>query len=240
MSEPSRQPRKQKQLALDFPEPAPTLDSLSVTSSNRTAMAVLKRWPDWRTHTLAIVGQPKSGLTSAAHAWAAHAKAEVVDIRTLDRLSHKNVEALSSGPVAIDGADKVRNEDNLLSLINLSARGGGHVLLTAEKAPALWRVRQPDLASRLKSMTLVELGPPDDEMVSIRLRAAMKRRFLKLPSDVEAYLLMRIERNYAALESFVEDLHEMAEGREVTVPLARDVLDDQGGTRPLFDEDKED
>ena len=51
---------------------------------------------------------------------------------------------------------------------------------------------------------------------------------------------MRIERNYAALESFVEDLHDMAEGREVTVPLARDVLDDQGGTRPLFDEDEED
>lgn len=235
MSEESGKPRKQRQLALDFPEPGPTLDSLSVTAANRTAIGVLRRWPDWRTHTLAIVGQPKSGRSSAARAWADHAGGRVIDIKTFDKLSHKKVEALSSAPVAIDDADNLRNEDNLLSLINLSARNGGHVLLTAQKAPALWRVRQPDLVSRLKSMTLVELGPPDDEMVSVRLHAAMKRRFLKLPADVEAYLLVRIERNYAALESFAESLHEMAEGREVTVPLARDVLDEQGGTRPLFE-----
>ena len=50
---------------------------------------------------------------------------------------------------------------------------------------------------------------------------------------------MRIERNYASLESFVENLHQMAEGREVTVPLAREVRDQQGGTRPLFDDEED-
>jgi len=227
---------RQRQLALDFPEPGPTLDGLAVSASNRTAISVLRRWPDWRTHALAVVGQAKSGLTTVARAWAVHAGGQVIDVRTFDRLSHKKIEALSAGPVAVDDADQIRGEDNLLSLINLSARNGGYVLLTARKAPALWRVRQPDLASRLKSMTLVELGPPDDDMVVARLRAAMRRRFLKLPKDVEAYLLLRVERNYEALESFVESLHEQVEGREVTVPLARDVLDGQIGTRPLFDD----
>ena len=236
MSEDVGKPRKKRQLALDFPEPGPALDGLAVSSSNRTAISVLRRWPDWRTHSLAIVGQAKSGLTAAARAWADHAGGQVIGVKTFDRLSHKKVEALSSQPVAVDDADQIRNEDNLLSLINLSTSNGGYVLLTARKAPALWRVRQPDLASRLKSMTLVELGPPDDDMVIARLRAAMRRRFLKLPKEVEAYLLLRIERNYGALESFVESLHEHVEGREVTVPLARDVLDGQGGTRPLFDD----
>ena len=227
--------RKKRQLTLAFPEPPPTLNGLAVSSANRKAISVLRRWPDWRMHAVAIVGQPKSGLTTAAQAWAAHAGGDVIGAKAFDRLSHRKVEALASGPVAIDPADQVTNEDNLLSLVNLSARLGGSVLLTGQKAPALWRVKQPDLASRLKSMTLIELGPPDDEMVSVRLRAAMKRRFLRLPEDVEAYLLMRLERNYAVMETFVESLHEMAEGREVTVPLARDVLDDQAGTRPLFD-----
>jgi len=237
VSEETGKSRRHRQLALDFPEAGPpTLDGLAVTPANRTALAVLKRWPDWRTHTLAIVGQPKSGLTTAARAWAEHAGGEVIAAKTFDKLSHKKVEALAGKPVAIDPADQVRNEDNLLSLINLSARLGGSVVLTGQKAPALWRVKQPDLASRLKAMTLVELAPPDDEMVSVRLHAAMKKRFLKLPEDVEAYLLLRIERNYAALETFVESLQEMAEGREVTVPLAREVLDDQDGTRPLFDD----
>jgi chromosomal replication initiation ATPase DnaA len=86
-------------------------------------------------------------------------------------------------------------------------------------------------------MTLVELAPPDDEMVSIRLKRAMKRRYLKLPSEVETYLLARIERSYIAIETFVENLHEMIDGREVTVPLSREVLDEMDGTRPLFEDE---
>ena len=239
MNAETNKPRKNRQMALEFPERELWLENLAVTPANRTAIAVLKRWPDWRTHAVAIVGQPKAGLTTAARAWAKHADGQVFSAAAFNRLSHKKIETLASGAVAIDPADEVKDEENLLSLINLSGRLGGSVLLTGHTAPARWNVRQADLASRLKSMTIVELGPPDDEMVSIRLHAAMKRRYLKLPEDVEAYLLTRIERNYAALETFVESLHEMAEGREVTVPLAREVLEEQGGTRPLFDDGEE-
>ncbi|MEQ9316978.1 MAG: hypothetical protein RLN72_14070, partial [Henriciella sp.] len=204
---------------------------------NRTAIAVLKRWPDWRTPTLALVGGPKSGLTTAARAWVTHAGGELLTAKAVDKLSHKKIEALSAKPVAIDLAEAVKSEDNLLSIINLSARAGGSVLLTGHAAPARWHVKAPDLASRLKAMTLVELGSPDDEMVSIRLKQAMKRRFLKLPKEVETYLLARLERSYAAIETFVENLHEMIDGREVTIPLARLVLDEMDGTRPLFGEE---
>ncbi|MGB3626189.1 MAG: hypothetical protein WA989_10180 [Henriciella sp.] len=230
-------PRKSRQLNLDFPEAAPTLDTLAVTSSNRTAIAVLKRWPDWRTPTLALVGAPKSGLTTSAEAWARHADGEVISAKSFDKLSHKKIEKLSARPVAIDLGEAVRNEDNLLSIINLCTRFGGSVLLTGNASPARWKVRAPDLASRLKAMTLIELGAPDDEMVSIRLRQAMKRRFLKLPREVETYLLARLERSYGAIETFVENLHEMIDGREVTIPLARLVLDEMDGTRSLFDEE---
>ena len=72
MSEDVGKTGRQRQLALDFPAPGPTLDGLAVSASNRTAISVLRRWPDWRTHTLAVVGQAKSGLTTVARAWAAH------------------------------------------------------------------------------------------------------------------------------------------------------------------------
>ena len=163
----------------------------------------------------------------------------MLSAKAFDKLSHKKIDALANGPVAIELAENVSNESNLLSLLNLSVRSGGTVLLTSHVSPARWRVSQPDLLSRLKAMTLIELGPPDDEMLSIRLQAAMKRRYLKLPGDVETYLLARIQRNYAVIESFVQNLHEMSDGREVTVPLAREVLDDMDGTRSLFDESDE-
>ncbi|MEM5517297.1 hypothetical protein WNY37_10065 [Henriciella sp. AS95] len=232
-------PKKSRQLKLDFPESGLTLETLSVTPSNRTAIATLKRWPDWRMPALALVGGRKSGLTTAASAWAAYAGGELLSAKAFDKLSHKKLEKLAAGPIAIDLGQGVSNEDNLLSAINLSSRAGGSLLITGNASPAQWRVKLPDLASRLKSMTLVELAPPDDEMVSIRLRRAMKQRFLKLPEGVETYLLIRIERSYLAIETFVENLHEMIDGREVTIPLARDVLDEMDGTRPLF-EDEED
>ena len=235
MSGPDEKPRKTRQLTLDFPEGHLSLDSLSVTPANRVAVAMLKRWPDWRRPAIALVGKPKSGLTTAAHVWAEHAGGQVLDAKTFSRLKHRDVEALSHGPVAIDLAQDVTNEDNLLSIINLSSRAGGSLLLTGHASPAQWRVKLPDLQSRLKSMPLVELAPPDDEMLSLRLKAAMKRRFLKLPADVEAYLQLRLERSYTAIERFVEILHQMADGREITVPLAREVLDQMDGTRPLFD-----
>ena len=73
-------------------------------------------------------------------------------------------------------------------------------------------------------------------MLGIRLKAAMKRRYLKLPEEVEAFLIIRLERSYAAIEKFVENLHELSDGREVTVPLAREILDEMDGTRPLFED----
>lgn len=239
MSEQDPKPRKSRQLKLDFPVSAHTLETLSVTSANRTAIAVLKRWPDWRVPALALVGPARSGLTTAATAWANHAGGSVLTARAFNKLTHKKLEALAATPVAIDLAEDVTNEDNLLSIINLSPRAGGSLLLTGHSSPARWRVKLPDLASRLKAMTLAELGMPDDEMLSIRLRTAMKQRYLKLPRDVETYLLARIERSYDALETFVENLHDMTEGREVTVPLAREVLDQMDGTRPLFDDGEE-
>jgi len=236
VSDQDPKPQKSRQLKLDFPETPHTLDTLDVTTANRTAVAVLRRWPEWRVPALALVGPPRSGLTTAASAWAARAEGTLITAKAFSKLSHKKIEQLASMPVAIDLAEDVKNEDNLLSIINLSPRAGGSLLLTGHASPARWRVKLPDLASRLKAMTLAELAPPDDEMLSIRLRTAMKRRYLKLPPDVEAYLLARIERSYAAIETFVENLHDMTEGREVTVPLARGVLDHMDGTRPLFDD----
>lgn len=230
--------RKGRQLKFDFPQSEHTLETLAVTDANRTAIALLQRWPDWRTAAFCLVGGPRSGLSTAVETWARFAGGVVLGAKAFSKLSHKKVEALSMGPVAIDRADTVTNDDNLLSLINLSASNGGSVLLTGHTPPSRWRVRLPDLQSRLSAMTLIELGPPDDEMLSIRLQAAMHKRYLKLPTEVETYILTRMERSYNAVEEFVHTLHEMSDGREVTVPLAREILDQMDGTRSLFaDED---
>jgi chromosomal replication initiation ATPase DnaA len=228
--------RKTRQLKFDFPQTGHTLDTLAITEANRTAIALLKRWPDWRTAAFCLVGPAGSGLTTAANAWCDYSGGAIVGPKALDKLPHKKVEALARGPVAVDFAEDISNEDNLLSLMNLSLSSGGSLLLTGHQVPARWRVRLPDLQSRLNAMTLIELGPPDDGMLSIRIRAAMRRRYLKLPEDVETFILSRIERSYTAVEDFVHMLHEMSDGREVTTPLAREILDQMGGTRALFEE----
>ena len=96
MSEDVGKQSRQRQLALDFPEPGPTLDGLAVSASNRTAISVLRRWPDWRTHALAVVGQAKSGLTTVARAWAVHAGGQVIDV-TDSKSSRQEVTSSLSG-----------------------------------------------------------------------------------------------------------------------------------------------
>ncbi|MEO1102004.1 MAG: hypothetical protein AAFW65_09185, partial [Pseudomonadota bacterium] len=147
-----------------------------------------------------------------------------------------------AGMVAIDNADSIRNEDHLLSLINLAASSGGYALLTARSTPANWRVSSADLGSRLRSMPLAEIGPPDEDMLRGRLKAAGRRRFMKFSDELLDYLSVRLGRSYAGLEDYVTRLSETVgtQNRAPTIPLARDVLEAGGAFEYAPDHEDDD
>ena len=236
MTDQPDRPGRKGQLPLQFPRAQLTFDDLLTSDANRTTLSTLRRWRDWRRSVHALSGPAKSGISTMVTAWAADAGAEQFEPRNFSRLGNKSIESLARGAVAIDDADMVKAEDNLLFLINLSDRLGGHVLLGSHLAPSTWRMKAPDLVSRLRALPLMRIDEPDEEMFRARLKAAFKREFLVLPRPVEDYVAIRMGRSYAALEDFVTRLSEGSAGREITVPLAREVLDAGEDTLNLFDD----
>lgn len=215
------------QLSFGFPAPGLGFSDLVMSPVNETALRIVQRPENWPTPVLCLVGPPKSGLTTIAHAWARQFGGDVFDAKSFAGLKVRDVEARAQTHTAIDGADRVLAGDRMLSLINLVSAGSGRLLLTANRAPPNWQASSPDLKSRLNSMPVAEIYAPDEAMMLGRLKAAAVRHFLKLEPDVLKYLVPRLDLTYEAIERFAERLSDDVTdlGRAPSVPLVKEVLD---------------
>ena len=88
----------------------------------------------------------------------------------------------------------------------------------------------PDLRSRLLSVPSVAIKAPDDALLSALLIKQFRDRQIDVSSDVVDYLLPRITRTPASIRALVQalDRASLAEGRGITVALARKLIEDQG------------
>ena len=213
------------QLVLDLGHrPAFGRDDFLVAASNREAVAWIDRWPDWPGRTLAVCGSEGAGKTHLAHVWCAKSGARFVgpdDTVDLQGLADRDRPCL-----ALDDADRLVDEGALLHAFNFVTEKRGHVLLTGREAPARWAIKLPDLASRLRAITVTRLGPPGDELFAAVLIKLFAERQLVVGEDVILYLVTRLERSFGAAQACVAalDKRALAESRRVTVPLAGEVL----------------
>lgn len=215
------------QLVLGFEHrPALGEESFLVADSNRDAVAWIDRWPDWPGRILAVHGPSGSGKSHLSHVWQRRSGARRLEA---GELGTTFLEAWPGKGTAlvIEHGDRGVDETALFHVINLVREDQGYLLLTGREAPARWSVALPDLASRLSAVTAVQLGPPDDALIAAVLTKQFQDRQLRVPDDVVAYLVARMERSFAAIGQTVAalDTLSLAERRAITVPLARRVLE---------------
>ena len=221
-----------RQLTLELPQ-RPALDRADflVAPSNAAAVAWIDRWPDWPHRVLTIYGQRASGKSHLLQVWRRVSGARAVtpaDVEAVEPPGLVGREAL----IAFDDAagflakDLSGREERLLHLHNLIVEQGGFLLMTAESPPSRWHCRLPDLRSRLAAALTAELGAPDDSLIEGLLVKLFADRQLRVEMPLVRYLLPRIERSFAAVESLVAaiDKAALAGHREITVPLASQVL----------------
>jgi len=234
-----------RQLPLDLPHrPALGRADFLVAPANELAVAWLDRWPDWPGAALVLTGPAGSGKTHLAAVWQRISGAVALDGTALAEGTAPG-ELLGEATAAVlDGADALfgagdhpgaddhgeRLERQLLHLLNHLREAGGHLLLTARAHPARWPAALPDLRSRLSAAAVAELGAPDDQLIAAVLVKLFADRQLRVPPEVVRFLLPRMERSFAAARRIVAalDRASLAARREITVPLARDVLAREG------------
>ncbi len=129
----------------------------------------------------------------------------------------------------IDDADTLDDGEALFHAWN-AATEAMPLLLTARRAPKFWAHTLPDLASRLAATPLVRLVDPDDALIAAVLAKRFADRGLRVGDDVITWLVARIERSFAVVDDMVAQLDALAleQRRDITVPLARELLEEQG------------
>jgi chromosomal replication initiation ATPase DnaA len=216
-----------QQLVLDLGQrPALGREDYLLAPSNADAVAWLDRWPDWPAPALTIHGPAGCGKTHLAHVWQARSGSRLIAAADL---GVADLRELAAQPVAVEDADRGVDEQALFHLYNLAAERKQHVLLTARSAPAHWALSLADLRSRLRAAPAVALVLPDEALIAAVLVKLLADRQLKVGSDVISFLVVRMERSFAAARNMVAALDgaALAARSNITVPLARQVLQTQ-------------
>ncbi len=217
-----------RQLPLDFDHrPALGGEDFLVAASNAEAVAWIDRWPDWPGPALALHGPPGCGKTHLAHVFRAGAGASLVGAR---ELAAGGPGHLTAPACVVDDAETVLAqglEEALLHLHNRLAEAGRHLLLAARRPPAHWSVALGDLRSRLNAAAAIAIKPPDDTLIAAVLVKLFADRQLRVDSEVVSFMVARMERSFDAARRLVAalDAAALAERRNITVPLARLVLE---------------
>lgn len=223
--------REPVQLTLALSHPASLArEDFMVGPCNAAALDAIERWPDWPGRTLALVGPRGSGKSHLAAIWAARAGARMIAASALDEAAAPA--ALASGAVLVeDAAASAVNERALFHLLNIAREEQGYVLLTAESAPATWTLRLADLASRLRAVPVVTIGPPDDALFRTVLVKLFADRQLTVDEALLVYLERRVERSIVAAQAVVAalDREGLRQQRPVTRALAAELLDATNG-----------
>ncbi|MDX5361957.1 MAG: hypothetical protein LPL00_10785 [Alphaproteobacteria bacterium] len=196
-----------------------------VSAGNAAPVGLIEAWPDWPGRTLALCGPAGCGKSHLANVWAD----EIGDALRLplDGLTEARVSRLTGAEhILIDDAGVPVEEAALFHLLNLLKSGGGSLLMAARTAPARWKTRLPDLASRLRAVTVAQFDLPDDDLLAALLHKHFRDRQLDVADAVVRFLVPRMIRSGAEAARLAEalDAEALARGQAVTVRLAGEVL----------------
>jgi chromosomal replication initiation ATPase DnaA len=177
-----------------------------VSDANRDAVHWLFDPAQWPMPRCLLIGPPGSGKSHLAAVFAARQPATI-----------------------IDDADHIADGETLFHAWN-AATIDKPLLLTAARLPRHWPQQLPDFASRIAATPQIRLSDPDDPLIAAVLAKGFADRGLRVGDDVIAWLVLRIERSFTAARDVVArlDALALAERRDITVPLARSLLDEQG------------
>ena len=186
-------------------------------------MTWLNRTADWPDGRLALWGDEGRGKTHLLRIWAVRAGATVLTWPP----PGDDGAPVAAGPIAIDDADMIADDHGLLHRLNAAREAGVPVLLTGRTPPSRWTAVLPDLASRLRAMTAVQIDPPEDSLLEALLVRLLNERQMTMGDGARAWLLARLPRTAAAMREAVARLDHisLAAGGRITRDMVAEVVE---------------
>lgn len=204
-------------------------EDLIVSQSLEAAVSIVDEWPRWPSPVVVLAGPAGSGKSHLAAIWKNRSGA--VDIHPV--AGSAVAREAETKPVLFEDADQRGFDDTeLFHVINSVRENQTSMLITTREWPANWPVTLPDLRSRLKAVTVVEIGEPDEALLMQVLFKLFADRQLILDDKIIDYIVMRMERSLDTAQVLVEKLDRLAlsRGTKISRSLAAEVLNEMNGT----------
>lgn len=199
-----------------------------VSACNEAATAWIDSWPSWPEATwgLNVYGPEASGKSHLAEVWAR--KAEGLMLRPSDL----DVERLpvilgDSRYVVLDNVDESLPGVPAFHLYNMIVERRGALLVLSRTPVSRMAISPADAKSRFAALPAVAISDPDDALIAGIMDKLFRDRQLFVAEEVLAFLVGRMERSFSEARVLVEaiDAISLAEGRRITLPLARRALE---------------
>jgi len=221
-----------EQLPLVFSHDAATgRDDLLISDRLSAAVTIVDAWPQWPSPVVILAGPVGSGKSHLAAIWKEHSGAQ-----SIHPLAGSDAAvAAAAGPVLFEDVDREGFDDTELFHVINSVRENGHsLMMTSRLWPMSWPVELADLRSRLKAATVVEIGEPDEELLSQVIVKLFSDRQLNIDDKLVFYIVNRMERSLNAAQTIVERLDRLAwsRGTKITRAMAAEVLNELGNSGP--------
>ncbi|CCM75045.1 DnaA regulatory inactivator HdaA [Rhizobium mesoamericanum] len=221
-----------EQLPLAFSHDAATgRDDLLISERLAAAVSIVDAWPHWPSPIVILAGPVGSGKSHLARIWKDRSGAAEIHPKTG---ANAAVDA-AKGSVLFEDVDRLGFDDTELFHVINSVRENGHsLLMTSRIWPMSWPVELPDLRSRLKAATVVEIGEPDEELLSQVIVKLFADRQLNIDDKLVLYIVNRMERSLNAAQMIVDRLDRLAlsRGTKITRVLTAEVLNELGNSEP--------
>jgi chromosomal replication initiation ATPase DnaA len=218
-----------QQLSFNLPViPALGRDDFMIAPSNAVAVSMIEGTQNWTSGKLVLCGPVGSGKTHLTHVWVGAQHGKIIPAESLISL---DIPELALTPVAVENlpdiAHKLDAQTALFHLHNLMQSNGQPLLMTGSGAPNHWGMTLPDLQSRIDAAGAATLCAPDDTLLAAVIAKQFSDRQLMPRPDVIPYLVLRIERSFAAARDIVAamDEHSLSRHKPLTRALAAQVLD---------------
>lgn len=218
------------QFTLNFEHrPSFSGDDFLVAPANQSAIDRIDQWPDWPHTALAVSGPRGSGKTHLSHVFMARSRAIRIDLSELNAGDIRQL--VSEHPAfVLDDLDDIGQtpaEETLFHFLNIIREESRSALLLATTPPARWSVTLPDLQSRLNAIPHASIASPDDTLMAALVVKLFRDRQLRIDTSIVDYLLARTDRSFDGIRATIAQIDETAlrEGRNITIPLVRQVLD---------------
>lgn len=202
-------------------EPDFTSYSYFVSQSNKAAYQLVELWPEWPFKRYVIIGPTGHGKTHLGHilrdlSRGIFINATDINAATLEAIKHKET-------YIIDDIQMAQQPELLFHFYNLTLENDCNVVYLSSKAPGQYDMGLPDINSRFRSLAVIELTQPDDDLCRAIIRKVFLDLQITIADEVVEYMLTHMSRSLTDIHHNIQVLNQrsMEVKRNITIPFIK-------------------